>query len=76
MSVHGAHLPSAPEDSVERAFPLSPGPQLADLRGARGREPGPERIRLSEGFLATPVRDAYDLVVSIPEITTSCQIPS
>jgi erythromycin esterase len=76
VAIYGADLPPAPEDSVERAFPPSPGPQLVDLRGARGRKPGPERIRLSEGFLATPVRDAFDLVVSLPEITTSCQIPS
>jgi hypothetical protein len=32
---------------------------------------GPEKIRLSETFLDTPVLDAYDLVVSLPEISTT-----
>jgi len=70
VAITSADLPPAPEDSVERAFPPSPGPQLVDLRTVRGRTPGPERIRLSEGFLATPVLDAFDLVVSLPQITT------
>ncbi len=76
VAIISAELPPAPEDSVERTFPPSPGPQLADLRPVRGRGPGPERIRLSEGFLATPVVDAFDLVVSIPEITTAGRLPS
>jgi hypothetical protein len=49
---------------------------VVDLRAARDRMPGPQKIRLSEGFLDTPVLDAFDLVVSIPEITTAGQIAS
>jgi erythromycin esterase len=69
VAITGVELPPAPDDSVEAAFLPSPRPQLVDLRAARGRRPGPERIRLSEGFLATPVLEAFDLAVSIPEIT-------
>jgi erythromycin esterase len=71
VAITSVELPPAPDDSVERAFPPCPGPQLVDLRTVRGRLPGPERIRLSEGFLATPVLEAFDLVVSIPQITTA-----
>jgi len=76
VAIIGADLPPAPSDSVEAAFSPLPGPRVVDLRAARDRMPGPEKIRLSEGFLDTPVLDAFDLVVSIPEITTAEQVPS
>jgi erythromycin esterase len=62
-------LPPAPADSVEACFP--PGPRLVDLRAARDRMTGPGKIRVAEAFLDTPVLDAYDLVVSLPESTTT-----
>jgi erythromycin esterase len=71
VAVTSEDLPPAPADSVEAAFPPAAGPVLVDLRAARDRMSGPEKIRLSETFLDTPVLDAYDLVVSIPEITTT-----
>jgi erythromycin esterase len=71
VAVTSEELPPAPADSVEAAFLPSAGPALVDLRTARERMSGPEKIRLSETFLDTPVLDAYDLVVSLPEISTT-----
>jgi erythromycin esterase len=71
VAVTSEDLPPAPADSVEAAFLPSAGPVLVDLRAARDRMSGPGRIRVSKTFLDTPVLDAYDLVVSIPEITTT-----
>ena len=40
---------------------------LADLRPARGADGGPDRIRLDSDYLTTPVVDAFDAVVHVPE---------
>ena len=69
VAITGVDLPPAPADSVEACFP--PGPRLVDLRAARDRMSGPGKIRVAEAFLDTPVLDAYDLVVSLPESTTT-----
>ena len=71
VAITGADLPPAPGGSVEAAFPWAPGPALVDLRAARGRMSGPGQIRVADSFLDTPVLDAYDLVVGIPESTTT-----
>lgn len=51
---------------------LGPRPAIADLRPLRGR-PGPDRIRLLDSYLEVPVADAFDVVVSIPEITPTAE---
>jgi hypothetical protein len=35
---------------------------------------GPDKIRLMDSYLDTPILDAYDLVVGIPQISTAAQI--
>jgi erythromycin esterase len=51
--------------SIEAAL-AGAGLALADLRPARGTE-GPDRIRLDSDYLTTPVVDAFDAVVHVPE---------
>jgi erythromycin esterase len=52
--------------SIEAAL-TGAGLALADLRAARGEVAGPDRIRLDSGYLTTPVADAFDAVVHVPE---------
>jgi erythromycin esterase len=52
--------------SIEAAL-AGTGLVLADLRAARGDTAGPDRIRLDSGYLTTPVADAFDAVVHVPE---------
>ena len=68
---------AAPEaDSVERAFAdvqratneYERGPLYTDLRSAPRPTPGaPRRIRMQEAYLETPVLDAFDGLVCVPE---------
>ena len=54
--------------SIEAALAAAGvGLGLADLRPARGTENAPDRIRLDSDYLTTPVVDAFDAVVHIPE---------
>ncbi|MEV4344777.1 erythromycin esterase family protein [Actinoplanes sp. NPDC049596] len=76
--------PDAPAGAETIAVPLEPpvpgsvedflGPQptIADLRPLRGRN-GPDRIRLLDSYLEVPVADAFDLVVSLPEISPTSE---
>jgi erythromycin esterase len=43
------------------------GLALVDLRAARGEDAGPDRIRLDTDYLTTPIVDAFDAVVHVPE---------
>ncbi|MGY1703585.1 erythromycin esterase family protein [Geodermatophilus sp. SYSU D00697] len=52
--------------SIEAAL-AGAGLALADLRPARGDGSGPDRIRLDADHLVTPVVDAFDAVVHVPE---------
>lgn len=63
-------------DSVELAFAevqraiaeYERGPLYADLRAAPRPAPGaPQRIRMQEAYLDTPVLDAFDGLVCVPE---------
>jgi erythromycin esterase len=56
-----------PEDGSIEA--LLPGPAVADLRGARGRMPGPDRLRLMDTYQHTSVLDAFDLVAVLDRIS-------
>jgi erythromycin esterase len=56
-----------PEDGSIEA--LLPGPAIADLRGARGRMPGPDRLRLMDTYQHTPVLDAFDLVAVLDRVS-------
>jgi erythromycin esterase len=56
-----------PEDGSVEA--LLPGPVIADLRGARGRMPGPDRIRLMDTYQRTAVLDAFDLVAVLDRVS-------
>jgi hypothetical protein len=56
-----------PEDGSVEA--LLPGPAIADLRGARGRMPGPDRIRLMDTYQHTAVLDAFDLVAVLDRVS-------
>ncbi|MCV2488746.1 erythromycin esterase family protein [Geodermatophilus sp. YIM 151500] len=54
--------------SIEAALAeAGAGLGIADLRAARGDGAGPDRIRLDSDYLATPVVDAFDAVVHVPE---------
>ena len=70
----GVDLDRPAADSVEAAFAGLPDPRILDLRPARGRLTSPERTRVSENYLSTPVLDAFDLVVNLPEITPAEQL--
>ncbi|AGZ43245.1 erythromycin esterase family protein [Actinoplanes friuliensis] len=69
----GAELPPPQPGSVEAAFTGTDTARLIDLRRARGLVPGPDSIRLLDGFQATPVLDAYDLLACLPTINPSEQ---
>ena len=69
--VFAADLPPTPESSVEAQVPAL---HALDLRPARGRFPGPDRIRLIDGFLKTSVVDAHDVVVNLPLATLADQL--
>lgn len=74
VRIVGADLAPPGEGSVEATFPAESGPRVVDLRGARGRLAGPERIRIMDGYQEAPVLDAYDLVVNLPEISPTSQV--
>jgi erythromycin esterase len=56
-----------PEDNSIEA--LLAGPAIADLRSARGRMPGPDRLRLMDTYQHTPVLDAFDLVAVLDRVS-------
>jgi erythromycin esterase len=74
VEIAGSDLASAVDGSVEAAMP--PGLQLLDLRPARGRMTGPGQVRIMDGYQDVAVLDAYDLVVSLPRISTAEQVSS
>ncbi|MFC6019299.1 erythromycin esterase family protein [Plantactinospora solaniradicis] len=74
VEIVGVDLDPAREGSVEAAFAPVPGLRAVDLRGARGRLTGPERIRVMDTYQEVRLLDAYDLVVNIPETSTTEQV--
>jgi erythromycin esterase len=74
VEVVGADLEPGAPGSVEAAFGEAGGPRLLDVREARGRMAGPSRIRLMDSYQETPVLDAFDLMVTLPEITPAEQV--
>jgi erythromycin esterase len=61
--------------SIEAALAAAGvGLGLADLRAARGDDTGPDRIRLDTDYLVTPVIDAFDAIVHVPETTMAAGI--
>jgi erythromycin esterase len=53
---------------------LLTGPAVVDLRDARGRMPGPDRIRVMDTYQPTPVLDAFDLVAVLPRISPADRV--
>ena len=74
VEVVGADLEPGVPGSVEAAFGEAGGPRLLDLREARGRMAGPSRIRLMDSYQETSIIDAFDLMVTLPEITPAEQV--
>ena len=66
-------LPPA-DDSVEAALPPDRLGWL-DLRGFRGLPGGPTSMRVLDTQLPGPVAEAYDVVVGVPSISVSDQVP-
>jgi len=66
VAVVGAELPAPREGSVEAA-----GAGMHDLRG---RHEGPTAIRVLDGWQETDVPAAYDVVVTLPEISPAEQV--
>ena len=67
-------LPEAEPDSIEAAFQrVGSGPALLDLRPARGEDTPWQRIRHASNQLPTPVADAFDAVIYVPEATPSAK---
>jgi erythromycin esterase len=48
---------------------LVPGGSVVDLRDARGRGPGPDRIRVLDTYQPVPVVDAFDMVAVLDRIS-------
>jgi erythromycin esterase len=71
VEIVGVDLDPAHERSVEAAFTPASALQAVDLRGARGRLDGPDRMRVMDTYQEVPLVDAYDLVVNIPETSTT-----
>jgi erythromycin esterase len=59
---------------VEAAIVPLPGLRAVDLRGARGRLTGPDHIRVMDTYQEVRLLDAYDLVVNVPETSTTEQV--
>ncbi|MBE1488394.1 erythromycin esterase family protein [Plantactinospora soyae] len=74
VDIIATELASPADDSVEAAFTGASGPRIVDLRPARGRVAGPDRIRLMDTYQEAPILDAYDLVVNIPQTSTTEQV--
>ncbi|MFK3978822.1 erythromycin esterase family protein [Micromonospora sp. NPDC050397] len=74
VEIVGVDLDPAREGSVEAAFGAVPGLRALDLRGARGRLAGPDRIRVMDTYQEVELLDAYDLVVNLPETSTTEQV--
>jgi erythromycin esterase len=71
VAVVDVELDEPVDGSVEA---LLPGPAVVDLRGARGRMPGPDRIRVMDTYQPTPVLDAFDLVAVLPRISPADRV--
>ncbi|GIJ43251.1 erythromycin esterase [Virgisporangium aliadipatigenens] len=75
FAIVGVDLDPPAEDSVEAAFAGFAETRMLDLRPARGRLTAvPERMRLQENYLSTPLLDGHDLIVTLPEITPAEQL--
>ncbi|MBF9133058.1 erythromycin esterase family protein [Plantactinospora sp. S1510] len=74
VEIVGVDLDPAREGSVEAAFAAVPGLRAVDLRGARGRLTGPDHIRVMDTYQEVQLLDAYDLVVNVPETSTTEQL--
>jgi erythromycin esterase len=66
--VEDAALQPPEPGSIEAALAAAGvGLGLADLRTARADDAAPDRIRLDSDYLTTPVLQAFDAVVHVPE---------
>lgn len=74
VEIVGVDLDPAREGSVEAAFGAGPRVRVVDLREARGRLTGPEHIRVMDTYQEVQLLDAYDLVVNVPETSTTEQV--
>ncbi|RKR86712.1 erythromycin esterase [Micromonospora pisi] len=74
VEIVGVDLDPAQAGSVEATFAAVPGLRAVDLREARGRLAGPDRIRVMDTYQEVQLLDAYDLVVSLPETSTIEQL--
>lgn len=74
VEIAGTDLAPAREGSVEAAFAPGSGSRAVDLRGARGRLAGPDRIRVMDTYQEVRLLDAYDLVVNVPVTSTTEQV--
>ncbi|MFF4403070.1 erythromycin esterase family protein [Streptomyces sp. NPDC001404] len=70
FAVEPTPLGSPEPGSIEAAFAAAaPGAGLAALRGAPRSSPGPDRIRMQGAYLHTPVLEAFDGILHVPEST-------
>ena len=74
VAITAAELSPPDAGSVEAALAVVPGAHVVDLRGARGLQPAPHRIRIMADYQEAPIPDAYDLVVNIPVVSTTEQV--
>lgn len=71
FAIKSQPVPPPEEGSVEKAFvDAGLGLAIADLRTApRDGQGAPDRIQMQGAFLQTPVLDAFDAVVNVPDTT-------
>ncbi|GAA1654231.1 erythromycin esterase family protein [Actinoplanes couchii] len=69
VAIIGADLAAPEAGSIEAALPVKLC--AVDLRPARaaGVTKGPDRIRIIDRYQQSPIIDAFDLVINIPEVT-------
>jgi erythromycin esterase len=75
VAIVGADLAAPEVGSIEAALPARLC--AVDLRPARvaGITDGPDRIRIIDRYQEAPIVDAFDLVINIPEVTPTGQVP-
>lgn len=76
VAIVGTDLAEPEEGSVEASLPAELC--VVDLRPARsaGVSGAPDRIRVLDRYQQAPIVDAFDLMINVPEITPTRQVPA